>query len=178
MGDPQTRLDVLQLVASHHQAVYSYAYRLTGSVHDAEDLTQQVFLIAQRKIGGLRDVGNAKAWLLAILRNVFLRDRQRRRPALATDLVVNMEQLRESPPIDGDDVDQLQVALNQLPEASRVVLAMFYFEECSYKEIAERLEMPIGTVMSRLARAKEALRSLFFRMEQKPHRFGTKTAKK
>ena len=60
MADTQPGPDVAQLVAEHHQAVYRYAYRLTGSVHDAEDLTQQVFLIAQRKMGQLRKMGSAR----------------------------------------------------------------------------------------------------------------------
>ena len=54
MADARSGPDVAQLVADHHRSVYQYAYRLTGSVQDAEDLTQQVFLIAQRKIGQLR----------------------------------------------------------------------------------------------------------------------------
>ena len=83
--------DIARLVAEHHQPVYRYAYRLTGSVHDAEDLTQQTFLIAQRKIGGLRKMDAARSWLFAILRNCFLRERQRRRPALAADLSLNMD---------------------------------------------------------------------------------------
>ena len=158
MADARSVPQVAQLVAEHHQAVYRYAYRLTGSVQDAEDLTQQVFLAAQRKIGQLRNMDNARAWLFAILRNCFLKDRQRRRPALAADLPLNMELVPSPPPKEGVDRDRLQEALNRLPDAFRLVVVMFYFEECSYREIAERLEMPIGTVMSRLARAKDHLR--------------------
>jgi RNA polymerase sigma-70 factor, ECF subfamily len=162
MADVRSRPDVVQLVAEHHQAVYRYAYRLTGSMHDAEDLTQQVFLVAQRKMGQLRDVGNAGPWLFTILRNCFLKDRQRRRPALATDLSWNMELASASPPKEDIDRDRLQDALNRLPDPFRLAVVMFYFEECSYREIAERLEVPIGTVMSRLARAKGYLRSILF----------------
>ena len=79
MADARSGPDVAHLVAEHHQAVYRYAYRLTGSIHDAEDLTQQVFLAAQRKMGQLRSIDDAGAWLFAILRNCFLKDRQRRR---------------------------------------------------------------------------------------------------
>ena len=64
------------------------------------------------------------------------------------------------------DRERLQEALNRLPEAFRLVVVMFYFEECSYREIAERLEMPIGTVMSRLARAKGYLRSSMLAAER------------
>ena len=165
MADARSGPDVAQLVAEHHQAVYRYAYRLTGSVQDAEDLTQQVFLAAQRKMGQLRRIGSSRAWLFAILRNCFLKDRQRRRPALAVDMALNMEFVPASPPGEDVDHDRLQKVLNRLPDAFRLVVMMFYFEECSYREIAERLEMPIGTVMSRLARAKGQLRSMWFEQE-------------
>jgi RNA polymerase sigma-70 factor, ECF subfamily len=161
---------IAQLVAEHHQALYRYAYRLTGSVHDAEDLTQQAFLVAQVKIVQVRKVGSVKAWLFAVLRNCFLKDRQRRSPALAADLPLNMESIPSSPAKDGIERDRLQEALNRLPEASRLVLVMFYFEECSYREIAERLAMPIGTVMSRLARGKDYLRAMLFEPELGRHR--------
>jgi RNA polymerase sigma-70 factor (ECF subfamily) len=160
MVDAQTTPEVADLVAQYHEVAYRYAYRLTGSVHDAEDLTQDVFLIAQRKIGQLRNTENPKAWLLAILRNSFLKSVRRQRPTLAVDSSQDMN-LIQAPCKGGDgDAEQIQDALDRLPEASRLVLVMFYFEECSYREIAERLEMPIGTVMSRLARAKEYLRAL------------------
>jgi RNA polymerase sigma-70 factor, ECF subfamily len=168
MADVQSVPDVAQLVAKHHQAVYAYAYRLAGSVHDAEDLSQQVFLVAQRKMGQLRNMDSAKAWLFAILRNCFLKDRMRRRPALAVDLPLNMETFPSSPPREGVERDRLQDALDRLPDGFRLVVVMFYFEECSYRQIAERLEIPIGTVMSRLARAKGHLRSMLFESEHGP----------
>ena len=145
--------------------MYRYAYRLAGSVSDAEDLTQQVFLTAQRKMGQLRRMDNARAWLFAILRNCFVRDRQRRRPIPAVDLSLNMEMVPAPPPEEGVDQDRLQHALNQLPEAFRLVVVMFYFEDCSYRDIARRLEIPIGTVMSRLARARRHLRAALFEPE-------------
>jgi len=166
MADERSRPDIAQLVAEHHQAVYGYAYRLTGSVHDAEDLTQQVFLAAQRKIGQLRSIDMAKSWLFAILRNCFLKDRQRRRPILAADLELRIDTIPAAPQKEEIDRDRLQDALNQLPDAFRLATVMFYFEECSYKEIAERLDVPIGTVMSRLARARANLRSMLLKPEK------------
>jgi len=167
MADASSGPDIAQLVADHHRAVYQYAYRLTGSVQDAEDLAQQVFLIAQRKIGQLRNMDAAGSWLFAILRNCFLKDKQRRRPALAGDLAMNIDLIAEDEPPERVDGSQLQDALNRLPDAFRLVVVMFYFEECSYREIADQLEMPIGTVMSRLARAKDQLRSMMFEGEKK-----------
>ena len=159
-----------QLVAQHHQAVYRYAFRLTGMVQDAEDLTQQVFLAAQQKIGQLRKMDSARNWLFAILRNCFLRDRQRRWPSLGVNLSMNMDDVPAAARNDDADPDQLQNALNQLPDAARLVVVMFYLEQCSYREIADRLEVPIGTVMSRLARARGRLRALLFEPEQSPRK--------
>lgn len=163
MADERAGIDVSQLVAEHHQAVYRYAYRLSGSIPDAEDLTQQVFLIAQQKLGQLRNVESARSWLFAILRNCFLKACQRRRPIPAADLQLNIETVPAEIPRDAQiDRERLQEAVCQLPAPFRVVLVMFYFEECSYRQIAEQLDLPIGTVMSRLARAKRHLRSKLF----------------
>jgi RNA polymerase sigma-70 factor, ECF subfamily len=165
MAGACSELDVAKLVADHHRSVYQYAFRLTGSVQDAEDLAQQVFLIAQRKIGQLRDLDAAGSWLFAILRNCFLKDRQRRRPVLAGDLALDVDLMPDDAPPEAIDGNELQNALNRLPDAFRLVVVMFYFEECSYREIADQLQMPIGTVMSRLARAKGQLRSIMFEGE-------------
>jgi len=167
MADERARIDVAQLVAEHHPAVYRYAYRLSGSVHDAEDLTQHVFLIAQQKLGQLRRVESAQGWLFAILRNCFLKARQRQRPVPAANLQLDIETVPAEIPRDGEiDRERLQEAIDQLPAPFRVVLVMFYFEECSYRQIAEGLDLPIGTVMSRLARAKRHLRSRLFEPQQ------------
>ena len=156
-------MDVEQLISEHHQAVYRYAYRLTGSVPDAEDLTQQVFLIAQQKLGQLRETGSARGWLFTILRNSFLKSRARQRPVTEATLQLDISRVPAKAPRDEDiDREQLQCAIDQLPDHFRLVLLMFYFEECSYREIAERLDLPMGTVMSRLARAKAHLRSRLF----------------
>jgi RNA polymerase sigma-70 factor, ECF subfamily len=167
VSDGRPTMDVAQLVAEHHQAIYRYAYRLTGSVTDAEDLSQEVFLVARRKLGQLREEIKARKWLFAILRNSFLKDRMRRRPVPATNLNLNLDDIpAEVPKLEDIDRERLQEALDQLPEPFRIVLLMFYFEECSYLEIAQELELPIGTVMSRLARAKGCLRSRLFAPEK------------
>ncbi len=163
MTDERTLMDIERLVAEHHQAVYRYAYRLAGSVPDAEDLTQQTFLIAQQKLDQLRNVESAKGWLFAILRNSFLKDRQRQRPVSEATLQLDIDSIPAEIPDEVEiDSERLQEAINELPENFRVVLVMFYFEECSYREIAESLGLPIGTVMSRLARAKGHLQARLF----------------
>ncbi len=153
-------MDIVQLVAEHHQAVYGYAYRLTGRAADAEDLTQQVFLKAQARIGQLRNVSSARSWLFSILRRRFLKMTHQRKPIPATLLDLNVESIPARPP-NAEEIDReaLQRALDELPPAHRMVVTMFYYEQCSYREIAEKLHVPIGTVMSRLARAKAHLRA-------------------
>ncbi len=153
-------MDIAQLVAEHHQAVYGYAYRLTGRVADAEDLTQQVFLRAQAKLWQLRDPESARSWLFAILRRRFLKTASQRIPIPAATLGMSMESVpAEVPRAEQIDRESLQRALDELPPAHRIVVTMFYYEQCSYREIAAKLRVPIGSVMSRLARAKAHLRA-------------------
>lgn len=163
MDEDRAKMDIAQLVAEHHRGVFGYAFRLTGSVHDAEDLCQQVFLTAQRKLGQLRNADSVRSWLFAILRGCFWKSCRKRRPVLAGSLDLNMDSIPDQLAPDAEiDREQLQQVLSQLPDRYRLVLAMFYFEDLSYREIAEQLDLPIGTVMSRLARAKSQLRGMLF----------------
>ncbi len=163
MGGEEMMLDLGRLVAEHHEVLFRYAYRLSGSVPDAEDLTQQAFLNAQQKLGQVRSSESVRSWLLAIVRNCFLKSCQKRRPLAAEDLRVDLESFPSRvPEAEAIDRERLQKALDELPPLYRVVLAMFYFEDCSYREIAEKLDLPVGTVMSRLARAKGYLRTRLF----------------
>lgn len=163
MADSPSRADVARLVADHHAALYRYAYRLSGSASDAEDLVQQAFVTAQTNLDQVRSSDRVRSWLYAVLRNAFLKSRRRPVPVPAADLDLALEsipeELREQPLVDSEE---LQAALDLLPEEFRVVVLMFYFEQSSYKEIAEELGLPIGTVMSRLSRAKSQLRLKLF----------------
>jgi RNA polymerase sigma-70 factor (ECF subfamily) len=157
---PGSRRHVQQLVEDHYTALYRYAFRLTGSAADAEDLTQDTFCQAQMKLGQLRDAGRAKAWLFSILRNAYLhrlRD-SKQEAAVSLDGVAELpERLPEALP--EVEPERLQKALGELPEAFRTPIILYYFEEFSYRDIAEQMELPMGTVMSRLARAKAHLRA-------------------
>ena len=160
--------DVSHWVAEHHADLYRYAFRLTGSVPDAEDLTQQTFLIAQRKAEQVREAAKVRAWLFTVLRSCFLKSRRKRLPLPVGELDSDLDAAaaadfpRESE-IDGE---RLQAALDSLGDGFRLVLTLFFFEGCSYKEIAEQLEIPMGTVMSRLSRAKAHLRSALLALER------------
>jgi RNA polymerase sigma-70 factor (ECF subfamily) len=160
MGDNSN--DCAQLVADHHEVLYRYAYRLTGSVPDAEDLTQQTFLVAQARLDQLRNTRSARGWLFAILRNAWIKDHRKRQPVLAASLELNMDNIPEEITPDLIDRERLQNALDELPDEFKAVVLLFYFEGCSYREIAEKLDLPAGTVMSRLSRAKSHLRVKLF----------------
>lgn len=160
MGWPGEQRAVQRLVEEYYEPLYCYAYRLCGSAADAEDLTQDAFCKAQQKLGQLRDPARAKAWLFSILRNNYLhRLRERRLEAVVSP--DGLFDVVEPPAPDDPEIEpeQLQQALGELPEAFRTPLILFYFEEFSYRDIAEQMDLPIGTVMSRLARAKAHLRS-------------------
>jgi RNA polymerase sigma-70 factor (ECF subfamily) len=153
------RPDVAMLVAEHHEAVYRYAYRLCGSAADAEDLAQTTFLAAQQKLDQLRDPQRAKSWLLAVVRNAFLKNKRRHAPTAAVDLQLDVATIADELPDDEPfDSERLQQALDELPDEFKIAVTMFYFEQRSYKEIAQELDVPAGTVMSRLSRAKSHLR--------------------
>ena len=173
MVDESAKLDIERLVAEHHRAVYAYAFRLCGSAADAEDLTQQVFLIAQQRLDQLRNPVCARSWLMTILRNRFLKDSQRPLAVPATNIGLNLDLIPMEIPrevlFNGDiDRSRLQEALGKLPPDFSLVLAMYYFEDCSYRDIAAELNLPIGTVMSRLARAKGHLRAMLFQPTIQP----------
>ncbi len=155
-----------RLVADHHQAVYRYAYRLTGAAADAEDLTQQTFLIALERREQLRRPESARAWLFAVLRNCFLKAWNRPGAVPASVVGIDLDQMPIETP-EGPAVDpvRLQEALDELPAAYRAVVVMYYFDDCSYRKIAEEMGIPLGTVMSRLARAKGHLRARLIQPE-------------
>ena len=167
-------VDIGGLIAAHHTPIYRYAYRLTGMAADAEDLTQQAFLIAQQKLHQLREAERAAGWLYAILRSCYLKWRRKRFPMTSTLADLDMADVPQPvPELRAVDSEELQQVLGELHDDLRLILLMFYFEELSYKQIADELEIPIGTVMSRLSRAKQKLRerlSAEERNESKPPR--------
>ena len=158
MSAPQ--LGVRDLIDTHYEALYRYAYRLAGNSSDAEDLTQDTFGKAIARLGQLRNHERAKPWLFRILRNGYLhriRD-ERRKKLIPLESIGDLEQSTPETPPEIDSA-ALQEALNDLDETFRTPLILFYFEDFSYRDIAEQMDLPIGTVMSRLARAKGYLKN-------------------
>ncbi|HQR07182.1 MAG TPA: RNA polymerase sigma factor [Gemmatales bacterium] len=151
---------VEELVPLYYTALYRYAYRLTGNCSDAEDLTQETFCSAQAKRTQLREPERVKSWLFSILHNAFLVRQRKHRQASFTqweECIHGIETRSEASPL--VESAQLQSALLEVPDDFRAVLILYYFEEFSYRDMAEQLKVPIGTVMSRLARAKQFLKA-------------------
>ena len=151
-------------VLPHLDSAYNLARYLTRDVHDAEDVVQEAYLRALRYFGGYRG-GDARAWLLAIVRNTFHTWRRRERHQ---DEATEFDEDRHSEVIEGAhpgalldtalDREALERALERLPTEFREVLVLRELEGMSYKEIGTVVGVPVGTVMSRLARARERLR--------------------
>ncbi len=153
-------LDFEKLVEDFYMPLYRFALSLSRRESDAADLTQQTFLLWALKGHQLRDPSKVKTWLFTSLYREFLgRKRQQDRfvEAESSAEAVAAQTVAASvvAQLDGDIV---QRALFALEEIYRAPLALFYLQQHSYKEIAETLEIPIGTVMSRISRGKEQLR--------------------
>jgi RNA polymerase sigma-70 factor (ECF subfamily) len=166
MDDRRGRFEAQVLL--HLDAAYRYARWLSRSASDADDLLQEATLRAYRGFEKLRGP-DAKAWLLSIVRNCHLSAiRQRQRQKLqplpedhgegGTELVASTPG-PEAAAIDRDEQRTLQRLLAGLPEEHREVLVLREVEDLDYREIATITSLPIGTVMSRLARARASLRT-------------------
>jgi RNA polymerase sigma-70 factor (ECF subfamily) len=170
MVDGGTATQTAQWVADHHEVLYRYAYRLSGVSADAEDLVQQVFLIAHQNAHQVRDAKCVRGWLFAVLRHCYCKQRRRRGPLPAASVELDVNQLAADAVSDPIDQSGLQKAIDSLADDFKIVVLMFYFEYQSYRQIAEQLQIPLGTVMSRLARAKAQLRRQLFDEESEKGR--------
>jgi RNA polymerase sigma-70 factor, ECF subfamily len=151
--------DFQQLVDRQYAPLYRFAVSLAKSEADAADLTQQTFFLWASKGDQLRDRSKAKSWLFTTLYREFLgrRRHEGRFPKIELD-DVREEEMSTSPSANAFDSATVLQALHAVEEPFRVPLTLFYLEQFSYQEIADMLEVPIGTVMSRLSRGKAQLR--------------------
>ena len=150
------------LVDTYYESLFRFGQSLAGNASDAADLTQQTFFIWAKKGHALRDVAKAKSWLFTTLYREFLKQNRR---SQRIDYRENDEIERTAPPTEPDWLETIDATLvvetlSKLDETFRAPLTLFYLEDSSYKEIAEILKIPLGTVMSRLSRGKQQLRNL------------------
>ena len=148
------------LVSAHYEGLYRFALTLVRRGEAAADLTQETFYRYATKGSQLRDPSKAKSWLYTTLYRQFLMGRRRETRFPHVELTETQPDL---PVVEPDSVNRLDSgvvleALDGLDETYRAPLMLFYLGDHSYKEIASILEVPIGTVMSRLSRAKTMLR--------------------
>jgi RNA polymerase sigma-70 factor (ECF subfamily) len=169
-----SRMRFEELVLPHMQAAFNLAYWILGERAEAEDVVQDAFLRAFRAFGGFRGE-NAKPWLLAIVRNAAFRAIQNRkrsarffilsRDVKGSDGQVVAEMASDDPSAESvllaaEDRERLHAALGSLPIDYREIIVLRELEGLSYSEISEAVAIPIGTVMSRLSRARAELRVL------------------
>jgi RNA polymerase sigma-70 factor (ECF subfamily) len=158
------------LVAKYASQVYNLAYRMVGDPDDADDVAQEVFLRVHRAIKSFRGSSSFTTWIYRVATNVCLDElkRRKRRPALAEWSEQEEAAVDPSPAGLGDPEatalrrerqDLVQRAIRSLPEAQRAVLVLYDLQGLSYDEIAEALGASLGTVKSRLNRARVALKS-------------------
>ena len=160
------KLPFEQLVDSYYESLYRFALSLTRREADALDITQQTFYRWATKGGQLRNNAKVKSWLFTTLHREFLAIRRHevRHPHL--DISSVEEEKLTAIPFSQDnkmDGESLMQALYEIDELYRAPLVLFYLEDHSYRDIAEVLNLPVGTVMSRLSRGKEILRQVISR---------------
>jgi RNA polymerase sigma-70 factor (ECF subfamily) len=168
-----------ELAMEHMGSLYSAALRMTRNPADAEDLVQETYLKAYRSFGTFQEGTNLKAWLYKILTNTFInsyRARKRRPEQTELDEVEDLYLYRrlggleaaaagrsaEEEVLDSFTDTEVKEALESLPESFRLAVLLADVEGFSYKEIADILDIPIGTVMSRLHRGRKALQKALF----------------
>ncbi len=164
-------------VRTHQDMVFATAVRLLGRVADAEDVAQDVFLKAYEHFDTIGDSPSAGAWLRTVARNACLNhlSRYRSRWRFFSELRRSDDEdeeagvlasLAQSPDTSREEEEQahhLEQALRRLPDAQRVPLVLFHFEEASYQEIAEMLGVSLGKVKTDIHRGREALKAILTR---------------
>lgn len=172
----------------HADALYNFAYHLTGNEEDANDLFQEALMKAWRFIDRYEEGTNAKAWLFTIAKNAFINEYRKRSKAPnrveLEDYITHQDS--EDTPLTGNlDMreemfkyligDEVTIAINRLPVEFRTVILLCDIEDFTYEEISKILDIPIGTVRSRLHRARNELKK---RLKVYAERLGYKDMRK
>lgn len=152
-----------KLVDLYYRDLYRFAFSLTRKEADAADLTQQTFYIWARKGHQLRVLANVKGWLFTTLHREFLQTR--RRQERISDQPLSEEIINQIPVVSVDAINKIDSRtmldlFDKIDKNYQAPLVLYYMEDLSYKEIAEMLDIPLGTVQSRIARGKMHLHQL------------------
>jgi RNA polymerase sigma-70 factor (ECF subfamily) len=150
------------VVEQYYQPLYKFAFSLTRTEADACDLTQQTFYVWATKGYQVRDPSKTKTWLFTTLHRNFLQRRRKEIRFPHQELDESDAGLPSVDPVTATGLDSAQVleALARIEDHYQSAVALFYLEDCSYKEIAEVLDVPIGTVKSRLTRGLSQLKEM------------------
>lgn len=160
------------LIRRYEKKVYNFAFRLSGNYDEANDVASETFVRVYNALHNFRGDSSFITWLFRITTNVYLdeRKRKRARPYESLDEMIELDettvvrQIEDPTPTPAESVEKqessdiLQQAINSLPDYQRMMIVLYHTENRSYEEIAEVLELPIGTVKSRLNRARLSLR--------------------
>jgi RNA polymerase sigma factor (sigma-70 family) len=162
-----------QMVLPHMDAAYNLARWLVRNAQDAQDIVQESYLRAYKFFSGFQG-GDARAWLLKIVRNTSYSFLEKNRPASQSEEFDEKVHTGDAPPLDAEETLEraaesrmLHEALAELPVNFREILILRELEGLSYKEIGEVVNVPIGTVMSSLARGRDRLREVLLRAREK-----------
>lgn len=155
-----------ELTYPHMTLLYNVALKYTGNVFDAQDIVQETFMMAYNKFHQLKEFSKCKSWLLRILRNNFLKSCQKiknQQRLSETDYIEFLKShIKQKDPeeilVEKSGLNGIDAAMEKLPVKYREVLTLYYMDDMLYKEIARVLDIPMGTVMSRLTRAREGLK--------------------
>lgn len=153
-------VDYEQAVSSFYEGLYAFAYSLAQNEADACELTQETFARLLVKGGQIRDPARLKSWLFTTTYRVFLAWKQREAQLPHIEISLAESELPSVTPemVDALESEMIREALLQIDERYRAPLMLYYLEDMSYTEIAQTLDIPTGTVMSRLSRAKTFMR--------------------
>lgn len=168
------------LIRKHEKRAYQYAYRLTSNPEEAGDVVADAFVRVYSALHNFKGQSAFTTWLYRILTNCFLdmRKKERSRPATSLEAALQTDegdlerQVEDDKPTPLDEAERsereraIEGAVSLLPEYQRAMITMYHVETLSYEEIAEALDLPIGTVKSRLNRARLSLRELLVSDEE------------
>lgn len=157
-------------LSPHVSMLYKSAIRMCGNPNDAQDLVQETLFSAIKNFHQVHDPEKSKYWMFSILRNLFLKDIEKTKKRAEIEFESVCDKLTDRKHPEGEFLraevrNNIQEILDKLDERLRKALVLFYFEGLSYKEISHSLQIPIGTVMSRIARAKVYLKRELLRSE-------------